>query len=673
MADLPPATPSPLLAPAPTVAEVQVTAPRLPPSPAMGAFSVIRLTPETLEGSPRLDEALRRVPGVELFRRTASDVANPTIQGLSLRNFAPSGAGRALVTLDGAPQNDPFGGWVIWSALPPESLAEVEIIKGAGAGPYGAGALTGVVNLTERAARDGVLGLDVSAASRGELRGVAVLGAPHLLTVVSASTRDGYVPVRGPGRGAVDEPAGLDAASVAARLQGEVAGVTAAFRLSAYQEDREGGVQGVGSETSGGSATLTLAEAAGPDAGGWRLQAWLRSSDMKNRFAAIEDDRSGGRPAAEQYATPAVGYGLNAAYRWRRGAWTWEAGGDLRIAEGETQERFRNLGAGFTRGRIAGGRTEVGGLYAEGVYDGGDRLFTGAVRVDAWAARDAVRQERDLAGGAVLLDSRAPDSDGVTPTARLGGRVRLTDAVWLRGAAYSGFRTPTLNELHRPFRVGADITEANPELEPERLYGAEFGLSGEGAVSWDATVFYSRLEDPITNVTLAQGPGTFPIAGFVPAGGSLRQRRNAGAIDAVGVELSAARSFGPISARAALAAVRAEVDGGSAAPQLTGLRPAQTPEVSATAQLGWRASERLNLSAGLRYEGERFEDDLNSRTLSPAATLDLQAAWRTTSGGEFYVAADNLFDAEVEVDEDGDGLETFAAPRTFRVGYRLRR
>ena len=126
MADLPPATSTP---PA-LVAEVQVTAPRLAPSPAMAAFSVVRLTPETLERSPRLDEALRRVPGVELFRRTASDVANPTIQGLSLRSFAPSGAGRALVTLDGAPQNDPFGGWVIWSALPPESLSEVEIVKG---------------------------------------------------------------------------------------------------------------------------------------------------------------------------------------------------------------------------------------------------------------------------------------------------------------------------------------------------------------------------------------------------------------------------------------------------------------------------------------------------------------------------------------------------------------
>ena len=159
----------------------------------------------------------------------------------------------------------------------------------------------------------------------------------------------------------------------------------------------------------------------------------------------------------------------------------------------------------------------------------------------------------------------------------------------------------------------------------------------------------------------------------MPAGGSLRQRRNAGAVDAVGIELSAARDGGPRSARAALAAVRAEVDGGSAAPQLTGLRPAQTPAVSATAQLSWRAGERLNLFAGLRYEGERFEDDLNSRTLSPAVTVDLQAAWRTNAGGEVYLAADNLFAAEVEVDEDGDGLETFAAPRTLRVGYRLRR
>ena len=35
---------------------------------------------------------------------------------------------------------------------------------------------------------------------------------------------------------------------------------------------------------------------------------------------------------------------------------------------------------------------------------------------------------------------------------------------------------PTLNELFRPFRAGADATAANPDLDPERLAGAEAGL-----------------------------------------------------------------------------------------------------------------------------------------------------------------------------------------------------
>src|SRR5205085_11487142 len=96
-----------------------------------------------------LDRALGEVPGVSLFRRTSSAGANPTTQGMSLRSIGPSGAGRALVTLDGVPQNDPFGGWVIWTSLPPESIEGVSVVRGAGAGPYGAGALTGVVALEE--------------------------------------------------------------------------------------------------------------------------------------------------------------------------------------------------------------------------------------------------------------------------------------------------------------------------------------------------------------------------------------------------------------------------------------------------------------------------------------------------------------------------------------------
>lgn len=659
--------------PPPMVSEVQVTAPRLAPSPADLAFSIARVGREDLANSPRLDEALRAEPGVSLFRRTGSEVANPTIQGLSLRAIAPSGAGRALVTLDGAPQNDPFGGWVIWSALPPEGLAGADIIKGAGAGPYGAGALTGVVALQEREPRSGLSALDVSAGEYGTYRGAAAFGAEHLTVVVSGLTQDGYVPVRGAGRGVVDQGAGLDQVSAAARLQGQVAGINAALRLTAFEERRGGGVEGIDSEASGGAATLSLAQPSATDAGGWRLQAWLRTSDLKNRFAAVEADRSASRPAAEQLATPALGYGLNAAWRAVTGPWTWEVGADLRVADGETREHFRNLGAGFIRGRVAGGRTQVGGVYGEATRAGERLLLTGGLRLDGWEASEARRIERDLNGGATLLDARAPDRSGTTPTGRLGARYELNEATYIRGAAYSGFRPPTLNELHRPFRVGNDITEANPALEPEQLFGVEAAIGGQRAFAWSAGVFFNRLEDPITNVTIGQGPGTFPIAGFVPAGGVLRQRQNAGAIEAWGLEVSADRDFGAWTLRFDAVATRAEVDGGSVAPQLDGLRPAQTPEIAATLGLDWAASERLRVSGQVRHEGQRYEDDLNSRTLAAATTLDLRVAWKTGPDAEVYLAGDNLFDADIEAGISGDGLVTLAAPRMVRIGYSLRR
>ncbi|MDO8410190.1 MAG: TonB-dependent receptor [Phenylobacterium sp.] len=659
--------------PPPLVSELQVTAPRLAPSPGDAAFAITTLRIETLATAPRLDEALRSEPGVALFRRTGSEVANPTVQGLSLRAIAPSGAGRTLVTLDGAPQNDPFGGWVIWSALPPEGLAAAQIIKGSGAGPYGAGALTGVVALSERAPARGLSALDVSAGSRGTYRAAAAMGTETLLAVISGSTTEGYTPIRGAGRGQVDQPAGLNQVSAAARLQGEVAGVQTAFRLDAYEERRGGGVQGVNSQASGGAATLSLAQPSQTDAGGWRIQAWLRASDLKNRFAAVEPDRSASRPAARQLATPALGYGANAAWRQVGGAWTWEVGGDVRVADGETREFFRDLGDGFTRGRVAGGRTLVGGVYGETTYEAERLLLTGGLRLDGWSAREARRIERDLNGGAIVLDSRADDASGTTPTGRLGARLALTETLYLRGAAYAGFRPPTLNELHRPFRVGNDLTEANPDLEPERLYGVEAAVGGAGPLRWSAGLFFNRLEDPITNVTIGAGPGTFPIAGFVPAGGVLRQRQNAGAIDALGLEVSAQRTWGSLDLRGAAVATSAEVDGGSAAPQLTGLRPAQTPEFAATVGLDWRASARLRLSAEARHEGQRYEDDLNTRRLGAATTLDLRGAWRLGEAAEAYLAADNVLDADIEAGRAGDGLLTLGAPRTIRVGYSLRR
>lgn len=659
--------------PPPEVEVVIVTPPRLPALPGEAAFSAVRLGAADLAGTPRLDEALRQAPGVSLFRRTGSDAANPTIQGLSLRAIAPSGAGRALVTLDGAPQNDPFGGWVIWSALPAEVLGGARIVRGAGAGPYGAGALTGVVALEERTDVTGLGALDLSYGSRESWRGAVIVGAPGILLSASGSTGQGYVPVRA-GRGGADTPTDLSDYSASVRLQRRIAGVETALRAGLYQERRGAGLLGAGSVASGAQASLTLGRTPDASGDGWRLQGWLRSSDLANTSVAVGAQRASTTPANDQYSTPAIGAGLNAAWRRRTSTLTLELGADARMAKGEVRERFRYQTGAFTRGRVAGGRTGVAGVYAEASHEAGELLLTGGARLDAWRNGGAFRKERDLAGGAVLLDQKPQGDSGVTPSARVGLRYGLGQNAFVRAAAYSGFRAPTLNELHRPFRVGNDVTEANPALKPEQLFGAEAGLGRDGALSWSLGAFYNELQDPITNVTIGLGPRTFPTAGFIPAGGVLRQRRNTGAIEAWGVEGEGAWRVSPsLQFRGAFAATRARVKGGAEAPQLEGLRPAQTPRLTLTAGVDWRPLEALSLEAAARYESARFEDDLNTRRLAPALKIDARAAWRVAPDAEVYLAAENLFDADLEVSETADGVEAFAAPRTLRVGFALRR
>jgi outer membrane receptor protein involved in Fe transport len=428
---------------------------------------------------------------------------------------------------------------------------------------------------------------------------------------------------------------------------------------------------GAKSRALGGGGSLTIARPAADGVGGWRLQAWIRSSNLANTSVAVAADRRSTTPANEQYATPAVGYGLNAAVQGRAGGARWEAGFDARMAEGFDHERFRYLDGGYTRGRKAGGRTAVAGLYAEVAVNHDRWLFAGGVRADAWRASGAVRVETDLSTGIPTLDLRPRGAHGLTPTARIGARYQVNEGLWLRSAAYAGFRPPTLNELHRPFRVGNDITEANPALRPERLAGAETGVGGP---AWSATLFYNRLEDPVANVTLAVGPATSPVTGVIPAGGVLRQRRNVGAITAWGLEGEAHGRLGEAwTWRAAGQLVRARVDGGASARQLTGKRPAQSPRTVLTAGVEWKPAKRIGLSAQLRYESARFEDDLNTRRLAAGADVDARATWRLGAGEEVYLAIDNVAGARLEVGETAQGVESYAQPRTLRAGFSLRR
>nr|WP_243846390.1 TonB-dependent receptor [Rhizomicrobium palustre] len=644
-----------------------------PPDPVGArAFSAVTLDTRALAAAPQLDVALSQVPGLSLFRRNSSLSANPTTQGVSLRAIAPSGAGRALVTLDGVPQNDPFGGWVIWSALPPEDIAEAEVVRGAGAGPYGAGALTGVIGLKEKregfeiAASGGALGLRRIAASGG-----IDIGKLALFASAVKSASDGWVPIAPADRGAADSKLTLDSGSVSLRAEWEPqSGTLISARASVYREARHSGLADTASRTDGVIASFTAAHPISGDDLGWRAQFWLHTSDFAQTSATISLDRATATPSNEQYATPATGWGANAALR-GQAFLDWEIGADFRAARGNAKEHAAYSAGAFTLNRVSGGDTLTGGLYLEGARHKDEWLITLGLRADAWQSSNGHVLQTDIASTAVTRTDWEAKT-GVLPTARLGIR-RDFGGFYLRAAAYEGFRAPSLNELYRPFRLGNNLTQANPALSPETLYGAEIGAGGAfDAFSFDVTLFWNRLHRAITNVTVGQGPVIVPGAGMVPPGGLLIQRRNAGDINAPGIEGNLTYTADPVRLRFGFAFLDQRVHGGSEAPQITGKRPVQAPRLTLTSGLDLPLTRDLTLGATLRYETKRYADDANTLVLGSALNLGARLDYAFSESFGVFVSADNLLNARIATTQSADGLNSYDAPRTISVGLTFR-
>jgi outer membrane receptor protein involved in Fe transport len=639
------------------VEQVTVTSARLPEAVGSPAYSTVTLDTEQLSTSDRLDDALEQVPGLSLFRRTVSNSSNASTQGVSLRAIAPSGASRALVMLDGVPLNDPFGGWVIWTQLPYEDIGGAEVIRGAGAGPYGAGALTGTILLTERASDQGVI--DGEVGSLSSARGGASQGEQlddiDLFASVSGERSSGWIPVRPPDRGAADNHVWFDGGSASLRAQTEIDDIFTSVRLSAYDEGRGAGLAGASSSANGFTGSITMAEAPADGGIGWRVQGWSVHSDFANTSVSVAPGRTGTTPANDQFATPALGLGFNAALLGQTGAFRWEAGADTRDDSGESRELFHFDGITFEGFRRSGGREVVGGLYGEAAMDTSQWLLTLGAREDYWATSQGHLVELTRATGAITNLQDYAGRDGFVPSARGGIRRNFDDGEYLRIAGYAGFRVPSLNELYRPFRVGNVVTNANAGLRPEKLYGAEIGYGGAWeSLQWDATAFWNQLHNAIANVTIAE---------------NTQQRQNAGDVQAFGLEGQVRDAIrDDLSVWSAISYTDAQFVSG----QLDGLRPAQAPRTVITGGATWRALDALILEAQLHWEGLRFENDINTLRLGSAFVLDLRATYDVTEHLAAYLQVTNVADAKVATAANTDSLLgrvfSYGEPRVFWVG-----
>ncbi len=652
--------------------EVVVTATRLATYRGDADFSHIDLGQTDLSDARSLDDILKTQAQASLFRRNSSLSANPTVQGISLRAIGPSGAGRALVTLDGIPQNDPFGNWVIWAALPQQAIDHVHVLRGAGGGAYGAGALTGVIDLSlappQQAHDYGRVEIGEGGNSREDV-GVA---AGDVALYASDQTLRGDVPVRAPQRGVADVPVtGQDTSvllNAAAPLCKAADCGTLSLLAGAYDSRRNTGLAGATALSRGDQYSLSFTQQPHDGRLGYRLQAWHDDSNLSNTSVSVGAGRATAALSNNQFKTPAHGTGFNAAIRGDTATVEWEIGADGRQNDGESRETYSYVSGQPTKLRISGGETALIGAYAQGTYLAGPWSLTGAARLDRWTSRDGHRHEITLATGVTSLDIKTADQTATIASGRIGAGYALNSAVTLRAAAYTGLRPPSLNELYRPFRVGNDITDANAALRPEQLDGAEFGVHiARGRLTLDGDLFANVLRDPITNVTLGRGPGTFGSIGFVPAGGAYRQRQNLGRIDATGLETHGRYDVTTQFALTWSATLTdARVEKALAYPALDGLRPAEAPPYDIA--LGFEAQVmRVRLNADWVFEGKTFDDDLNTLALKPSQKLTLGAQYPLARHLDLSVRLDNALNSAVPITHAADGTIGFDNRRYLAV------
>ena len=615
------------------------------------------------------DDQLRQLPGVELFRRSSSLVANPSSQGISLRALGSTSASRTLVTEDDVPLNDPLGGWIHWQEQPELSIKDVELVRGGASDLYGSSAIGGVVNIIP--VRPSTNQAELSSTFGGEgtydnsLLATAHHGPWNLLTAGGFIGTDGYVQEAPSQRGPVDVPSNVHSQNALLTAGRNFGDLKLFARATGFNESRHNGTP------YQINATRIIRYSTGADwqnARSTALALRLYGSDERYRqtFSSISNLPNAGDPSCTYRCgeTPSkFSYvpdnELGAAAHWSQpfGVGLLLLVGadahDVRVWDREQSytgaDALTNL-ADHQRDSAA---------YAEAMWEHKAWTIVAGSRMDWFQNYDGHETQWN---GSVWTptSTQPPQFDQRVFDPRIGLSRKLSDHWALTASGFRAFRAPTPSELYRSTQVGSQLTLPNGSLLSERATGWEAGLAAER--SWGSirsSYFLTQVNRPIVAVTTCATCS--PI---------LLMRRNLGQIESRGISLDyelAPRSW-------------LVVDGGYQYAHAVVSRGTQDlgnwiPEVARNlATLNLRASRPSlgTISLQSRLSGRQFDDDANAYLLHGYFRLDAYASHnfaRRPFGRqiELFAAGENLFNRAIEVSKTP--TTTLGQPRTARAGF----
>jgi outer membrane receptor protein involved in Fe transport len=694
-----------VLSPAAVFESVNVTPTRSEQRMGDVPASVAVLDSNQIRQSPAIvaDDVLKQIPTFSLFRRTSSLVALPTAQGVSLRGIGPSGVSRTLVLIDDVPFNDPFGGWVYWTRVPLDNVDRIEVVEGPNSSLYGNYGMGGVINIVSARAAKRAIELKPQFGNLNTKK--ADLFGSYVYNKFSASLNgswldtDGFPIVYEPERGIIDNNAAVNYSNWNAKADYSFAnGASAFFRVGHFAEDRDNAkVTTFAPTVEEGNNTQWTSTSAGvrfllPDSSSLQARVFTDYAHFHSNFLAVPNlnTRAIGRLTLNQNVPSRSAGGM---LQWGRAFGTRNyvtAGTDTRWVDGDSQEDSFDATAGQTiiLHRDAGGVQNSVGAFVQDIMTPTDKLtLTLSARFDRWRNTNGHNFETNIPAGTPGAGNKPPLADGEDDTVspHVAALYHVNERVSAWGGYSAGFRSPTLNELYRQFRVGARLVQANENLKGERLKGTELGVNllPTNALSVRTVWFDNRITDPISNVTTVP-PNT-------------QQRQNLGKTRVRGVQFDATyRVNDMIQATAAYVYNDARVVDANGNTALVGNCQgiagtncflAQVPKNRGSFRVNYANPKLVTLTFGMQFVGLQYEDDLNVTGVTvdgrcavqqavcanpglPAySTRDLTASRAITPNFEVFFGVQNLADTEYFVQTNPS---TVGSPRLVNGGLRIR-
>jgi outer membrane cobalamin receptor len=589
--------------------------------------SIDNLTRPEIEAIPgvNLDDRLRSIPGFSMFRRSSSLAANPTTQGISLRGIGSSGASRTVLLWDGIPMNSPFGGWIYWDRMDPADLDRIEVSRGASTSLFGDKAMGGAINVFTRqpAPWNVELGSEGGSAGQVELFGgfSAFLSRQFAVSAhIRSMTMDGYYIIPADVRGPVDQKAGVEFVAGNLRLDYLGRRDKLFLRFDTLAEERKNGTGLTPNSTGLGSLAANWTHDAG--ANGFLVSAYHTRENYHAWFSSIGALRRTETLSFMQHA-PSDETGIAGLWRHTGSSWAAIAGGDVARSAGYSADYLIPTGIRFGEGDI----------WSRGFF-GQFNGHAGPVKLFLGARED-------------FTDFSGRNTSFFSPS---GGLTAGTGILRVRASAYRAFRAPTLNELYRTFRAGNTVTQSNPNLVPEKLFGAEAGFDLVGETRrLSVTVYRNALDDLITNVTLSSTPSLIT-----------KQRQNAQTAVTHGAEVRLRQRWGS-QWLGELSWLYAD------SRYANSLRIPQVSKQQGSADLAWTHGGTF-ASAGLRAYSLQFEDDINALPLAGFSTVQFSAHQRLKSHLSATFEMENALNHQYLTGRTP--APQIGPPRLYRVGMR---